>query len=60
MANLANVQNNVILDIIVGDAQDFPARIVADPTWGRGWVTADGGQTFNAPAFVQQYRSVMT
>ena len=61
MSNLARVENNVITSIIVGDAQNFPALIVADgQPWGTGWTTSDGGQTFNPPAFVQQYRTVMT
>ena len=56
MTNLALIENNTIVDIIVGDPADFPFRVdVTNKPWGSGWVTSDGGVTFDPPVVVPQF-----
>ena len=55
MTNLALIENNTIVDIIVGDLANFPFRVdVTNKPWGSGWVTSDGGVTFDPPVVVPQ------
>ena len=51
MSHLARTDNNIITDIIVGDANKSPSHPydVTGKGYGVGWFTLDNGFTFNPP-----------
>ena len=56
MTNLALIENNTIVDIIIGDLSDYPFRVdVSNKPWGSGWTTSDDGVTFDPPIVVPQF-----